>query len=83
MAARGGSHRLSLSGSGGKRFRMGEEAYGGCGLLAYATKTPVRDMGSTAPELSTEDRDAGNAELMRATRVRRQRVVSGARRYLG
>ena len=46
------------------RFRMDEEAYGRVVLLAYATKTAVRDMGSTAPELSIEDRDAGNAELM-------------------
>src|SRR5947207_13914041 len=60
MAARGGSHRLSLSGSGEYRFRMDEEAYGGVGLLAIATQTAVRGMGSTALELSTEDRDAGN-----------------------
>ncbi len=46
---------------------MDEEAYGGVGLLAIATQTAVRGMGSTALELSTEDRDAGNAELKCAT----------------
>ena len=61
---------------------MDEEAYGGVGLLAYATKTPVRDMNSplwSYPQ-KTGTRVTRNSS---ARRVRRKRVVSGARRYLG
>ena len=50
------------------RFRMDEEAHGGVCLLAFATKLATVTW-VPPPSVIHSDRDAGNAELMRATRA--------------
>ena len=61
---------------------MDEEAYGGVGLLAMLLKLPSA---TWVPPLWSYPQKTGTRVTRNssARRVRRQRVVSGARRYLG